>query len=155
MKKIFFYFMIFLSPVILLGQNIQSGILNTIKNDQLLSSGGCHIIMFEEQSYLISISLTDVGTKSTSVLNRIGKVKADRNLSTYINGSEITSSTESYIKEVLTIKNETKTINTTESFIESIKENSIGFVNSMVTAGYWYTEEKSTFNYAIYRKIDL
>jgi len=142
-------------PIILNAQIQDSEILQTIQKNQILSSGGCELINVDNKTYLISVSTTIVGSKNLSSLMRVGKVKADRDLATFINGSNITSYTESYVKEKLITVNDSSYLISVDSFVEYIREDSKGFVSSMRTAGYWYSDDKSLFLFAIYKEVNL
>jgi hypothetical protein len=139
----------------LFAQNQDSEILQTIKNNQILSFGGCDLIKVNDSSYLAGVAAVEVGNKKISNLVRVGKVKAEREISTFINGSSITSSTKSYFKEELITVNDSSYIETVDTFVEKIREDSEGFVQAMRPAGFWYSEDRSLFFYALYKKVDL
>ena len=130
-------------------------ILQAIKQNKVLSGGGCDLLKVEDKTYLISVSATNVGDKNLSSLIRVGKVKADRNLAAFVNGESITSYTESFVKEELIIVNDSSSLFTVDSFVEYIRADSKGFVRSMRTAGYWHSDDKSLFLYAIYKEVNL
>ncbi|MFP4471429.1 MAG: hypothetical protein ACLFPE_12120 [Bacteroidales bacterium] len=130
-------------------------LLVNIQNDQLLSYGGCNLLNFNGTDYLVGVSAVEAGNKKISTLTRIGKVKAEREISTFINGSGITSRTESYLKEELTTVNDSSHVQTTDTFVEYIREDSEGFVKKMQPAGFWYSDDRSVFYYAIYTKVNL
>lgn len=142
-------------PFLLFGQASTEIMKSNIQNNDLLMFGGCDLIEVEGQSYIAGVSAVDVGTKKMSSLVRVGKIKAEREIVTFINGSNITSSTESYIKEELITINDSSSIKTVDLFVESIREDADGFVKAMKSAGYWYSDDKSVFYYAIYKKVNL
>jgi hypothetical protein len=133
----------------------KDALLKSIQTNDLLSFGGCDLIGFANQSYLVGVSAVEVGTKKMSSLVRVGKVKAERELVTFINGSDITSSTKSYFSEELTIVNDSSSIKTIEVFVDNIREDAEGFVKGMMPAGYWFSEDKSVFYYALYKDVNL
>ena len=145
----------FILPILLSAQNPDKEILSIIQENQILSFGGCDLIQLKGKSYLAGVSAVEVGTKKISSLIRVGKVKAEREIVTFISGSDITSSTESYFKEELTIVNDSSSITTVDTFVESIREDSEGFVKAMRPAGFWYSEDKSLFFYALYKEVNL
>lgn len=150
------YLIIFLLfPIILFAQQEDSKMLQAIKNNQILSFGGCDLIKVNDTSYLAGVAAVEVGNKRISSLVRIGKVKAEREITTFINGSSITSSTKSYFKEELVTVNDSSYVNTVDTFVEKIREDSEGFVQSMRPAGFWYSEDRSLFFYALYRAVEL
>ena len=130
-------------------------LLTTIQSDPLLSYGGSNLLKFEGKDYLVGVSAVESRGKRTSMLTRIGKVKAEREVSTFINGSDITSSTESYMKEELTTVNDSSYVKTVDTFVEYIREDSEGFVKEMQPAGFWYSEDRSVFYYAIFKEFKL
>lgn len=158
MKHISFISVIFfmtLIPVIGFTQIDKEALLKTVKSNDLLSYGGCDIVGFNDQSLLVGVSAVEVGTKKMSSLMRVGKVKAERELVTFINGSDITSSTKSYYSEEFTTMNDSSYLKTVEVFIDNIREDSEGFVKGMKPGGYWFSEDKSVFYYVLYKEINL
>lgn len=154
MKK--YYVIVFLLfPIVLCAQQENSKMLQAIKNNQILSFGGCDLIKVNDTSYLAGVAAVEVGKKRISSLVRIGKVKAEREITTFINGSSITSSTRSYFKEELVTVNDSSYVNTVDTFVEKIREDSEGFVQSLRPAGFWYSEDRSLFFYALYRAVKL
>lgn len=152
-KRIILLFI--LLPVLSFAQDQDNEMLKVIKKNQILSFGGCDLIQFNDTSYLIGVAALETNKKRISTLVRIGKVKAEREISTFINGSDITSSTKSYFQEDLITKNDTSYVNTINTFVESIREDSEGFVKTMRPAGFWYSEDRSVFFYAIYKQVNL
>lgn len=144
-----------LIPVIGFTQIDKDALLQTVQTNDLLSYGGCDLIKFNDQSLLVGVSAVDVGTKKMSSLMRVGKVKAERELVTFINGSDITSSTKSYYKEELTTMNDSSYLETVDVFVENIREDAEGFVKGMKPTGYWFSEDKSVFYYVLYKEINL
>lgn len=135
------------------GQNEE--LLKVIRSNSVLSYGGSDLITFQGKTCIVGVAAVDAGKKKTSMLIRIGKVKAEREVSTFINGSDITSSTESYFREEAHTLDDTTRVMTTDVFIEQIRENSEGFVKQMQPAGFWYSEDLSVFYYAIYKEVEL
>lgn len=154
MKKSFF-FIIILFPFLVLAQQQDNEMLQAIKSNQVISFGGCDLIKINDTSYLAGVAAVEVGKKNISSLVRIGKVKAEREIATFINGSKITSSTKSYFKEELIAVNDSSYVNTIDTFVEKIREDSEGFVHSMKPAGFWYSDDRSLFFYALYKKVQL
>ena len=146
---------IFLFPLVLFAQQEDNEMLHAIKSNQILSLGGCDLIRVNDTSYLAGVAAVEVGNKRISNLIRVGKVKAEREIATFISGSNITSSTQSYFKEELVTANDSSYVNTVDTFVEKIREDSEGFVQSMRPAGFWYSEDRSLFFYALYKKVQL
>lgn len=150
-----YFVLIFLVPIALFAQQEDSKILQTIKSNQILSFGGCDLIKVNDSSYLAGVAAVEVGKKRISNLIRVGKIKAEREITTFINGSNITSSTKSYFKEELVTVNDSSYVKTVDTFVEKIREDSEGFVHSMRPAGFWYSDDRSLFFYALYKKVEL
>jgi len=154
MRLLSFSFLLFLIPVLCFSQS-KKDVLSSIKQNDLLSYGGSDIIQVQENSFIVGVSAVEVGPKRLSSLMRVGKIKAEREVLTFINGSKITSSTESYISEELVTINDSSSLKTVDVFVESIREDSEGFIKGMKPSGYWYSEDKSVFYYAIYKEVNL
>ena len=142
-------------PLVINAQNQDNEIFEVIKQNSSFEYGGANFINLDGKSYIVSVSSVAISPKNRSSLMRIGKVKADRNLATFINGSNITSSTEIYVKEELTTVNDSSYLITIDSFVEYIREDTKGFINGMRTAGYWYSKDNTLFLYAIYKEVNL
>jgi len=142
-----------LTGVIGFSQNDE--LLKAIQANSLLSYGGSDIVNFEKETYIVGVAAVEVGTKKISSLTRIGKVKAGQQVISFVNGSDITSRTESYLKEELTTINDSTAVETTETFVEYIREDTEGFVKMMQPAGFWFSEDKSVFYYALYKLVEL
>jgi len=126
-----------------------------IKTHPLISIGGCDLLNFQDKDYIVGVAAVDAEGKSMSILRRVAKVKAEREVVTFINGSDITSSTSSYIKEVATTIGEQEVVETSQEFVEKIREDSEGFVKAMKVAAYWFSEDRSVFYYAVYKEVNL
>lgn len=144
-----------LLPVISFTQIDKNALLNAVQNNDLLSFGGCDLMTFNDQTLIVGVSAVDVGSKKMSSLVRVGKIKAEREMVTFINGSDISSSTKSYYSEELTTLNDSSYLKTVDVFVENIRENAEGFVKGMKPAGYWFSEDKSVFYYALYNDVNL
>ncbi len=142
-----------LTGVIGFSQNDE--LLKVIKANSLLSYGGSDLVNFEKETYIVGVAAVEVGTKKISSLTRIGKVKAEQQVSSFVNGSDITSRTEYYLKEEQTTINDSTAVETTETFVEYIREDTEGFVKMMQPAGFWFSEDKSVFYYALYKQVEL
>ena len=147
--------LLLLLPIVLFAQNQDNEVLEAIQQNRILSFCGCDILHVKGKTCLAGVSAVEVGTKKISSLVRVGKVKAEREITTFINGSDITSRTESYMKEELITINDSSYVTTIDTFVEYIRENSEGFVKSMRPAGFWYSEDKSLFFYTLYKEVNL
>lgn len=154
MRISFIYIILILFSSIAYSQS-KDEVFSAIQAQEILSYGGCDILLVQNHNVIVGVSAVDVGTKKMSSLVRVGKIKAEREVLTFINGSTITSSTESYIKEELITINDSSSIKTVDIFVESIREDSEGFIKGMKPAGYWYSDDKSVFYYAIFKEVNI
>ena len=148
-------FLLLMAAIIFNPQNQDNEILEIIKQNSSFEYGGTNIINIDGKSFIVCVSTVAISPKNRSSLMRIGKVKADRDLTTFINGANITSYTEYYVKEELITVNDSSSLSSVESFVDDIRENTKGFINGMRTAGFWYSEDNSLFLYAIYKEVKI
>lgn len=149
MKKIILCIAIITFSITLFSQTL----LETIKEHPVISYGGSDIIEYNDTSYLVGVAAVEVGTKSISALRRVGMIKSQKEVTTFINGAEITSSTEMKTGEEVTVVDGQKSIIVSDYYLEQIRENTQGFIKSMRPLGYWYEEDKSVFYYSIYQPL--
>lgn len=149
MKKMILCIALFSISITLFSQTL----LETIKQHPVIAYGGSDIIEHNDTSYLVGVAAVEVGTKNISALRRIGMIKAQKEVTTFINGAEITSSTEMKTSEEVTVINDQKTIVVSDYYLEQIRENTQGFIKSMRPLGYWYEDDKSVFYYSIYQPL--
>jgi len=154
MRFIIIMLLFIVLPVLTFSQSKEE-VFKAIQQNEILSYGGSEILKIQDASVVVGVSAVEVGTKKMSSLVRVGKIKAEREVLTFINGSKITSSTESYIKEELVTINDSSSIKTVDIFVESIREDSEGFIKGMKPAGYWYSDDKSVFYFSIYKEVNL
>lgn len=89
---------------------------------------GVKLVEDYDNEYIISVLSLEKGTKSFSILSRVAQVKAQRQVSTFFNGSTITAE---FIIKTSETKADSAEVQTTVETIERIKENSVGFVNGL------------------------
>lgn len=89
---------------------------------------GVKLVNDYDNEYIISVLSLEKGTKSFSILSRVAQVKAQRQVSTFFNGSTITAE---FIIKTTEEKADSSEVKTTVETIEKIKENSVGFVNGL------------------------
>lgn len=124
-----------------------------VKSNPSLKDGGVAFIDMNSIPCLIVVSNVIVGTKSIPQLQRIGKVKADRDALAFINGEEITSSIKSFISEETIVENRETSYKSVDYYEETILSNVTGFINGMTPGGYWFSEDKSVYYYISYKLI--
>ena len=89
---------------------------------------GVKLVEDYDNEYIISVLSLEKGTKSFSILSRVAQVKAQRQVSTFFNGSTVTAE---FIIKTTEEKADSSEVQTTVETIEKIKENSVGFVNGL------------------------
>jgi len=89
---------------------------------------GVKLVEDYDNEYIISVLSLEKGTKSFSILSRVAQVKAQRQVSTFFNGSTVTAE---FIIKTTEEKADSSEVKTTVETIEKIKENSVGFVNGL------------------------
>lgn len=91
---------------------------------------GVKVVDDYDHKYLISVvSLEKAKYSSSSVMHRVAQVKSQSQANTFFNGSTISS--DLVIKTTEQKEKDSSVSKSTVETIESIKENSIGFVNAM------------------------
>ena len=89
---------------------------------------GVKMVEDYDNEYIISVLSLEKGTKSFSILSRVAQVKAQRQVSTFFNGSTVTAE---FIIKTTEEKADSSEVKTTVETIEKIKENSVGFVKGL------------------------
>lgn len=104
---------------------------------------------YDHQYFISVISLEKAKYPSSSAMNRVAQVKAQQQANTFFNGSTISS--DLVIKTTET-KDSTSTKSTVE-MIESIRENSAGFVQGMELLSNFDTDEGKRMVFIYYREM--
>ncbi len=112
---------------------------------------GVKIVEDYDNKYMLSVLSLEKGDKSTSILTRIAQTKAQRQVSTFFNGAEITSE---FIIKTTEEKADSAEVKTTIETIESIKENSAGFVNGIELLTNFDIEEGKRILFIYYKKME-
>ncbi len=109
---------------------------------------GVKVVEDYDNKYFISVvSLEKAKYPSSSAMIRVAQVKARQQASTFFNGSTITSDLVIRTSET---KTKDSTTNVTE-MIESIKENSVGFVKGMELLSNFPIEEDKRMVFIYFR----
>jgi len=90
-----------------------------------------------------------------SALRRVGMIKAQKEVVTFVNGAKITSSESMLTSETLIDTNGRQTYILKDEYVEQIREDSQGFVRSLQPLGFWFEDDKSVFYYAIYKQVTM
>ena len=152
MKRLFLtFFIVVITAVGSLYAQDNDVLLEQVKQNPILSWGGCDLVQMDGIEYLVAVSSVEVGTKKLPQLRTIAAAKAKRELLLMIKGSNITSSTEMTTSEEVVVVNGESTVSTIETYFEKIRESADGFVQGMVPLGLWYSDDRSLFFYAIYK----
>lgn len=104
---------------------------------------------YVHQYFISVISMEKAKYPSSSTMNRVAQVKAQQQANTFFNGSTISS--DLVIKTTET-KDSTSTKSTVE-MIESIRENSVGFVQGMELLTNFDIEEGKRMVFIYYREM--
>lgn len=155
MKRLFLtFFIVVIAAAGSLRAQGNDALLEQVKQNPVLSWGGCDIVQMDGIEYLVAVSSVEVGTKKLPQLRTIAAAKAKRELLLMIKGSTITSSTEMTTAEEVVVVNGESKVSTVETYFEKIRESADGFVQGMVPLGLWYSDDRSLFFYAIYKSIN-
>ena len=155
MKHLFLtFFIVVIATVGSLRAQGNDALLEQVKQNPVLSWGGCDLVQMDGIEYLVAVSSVEVGTKKLPQLRTIAAAKAKRELLLMIKGSNITSSTEMTTSEEVVVVNGESTVSTIETYFEKIRESADGFVQGMAPLGLWYSDDRSLFFYAIYKSIN-
>ena len=127
---------------------------NYIKDKSHIRKGGCDLFNFKEDTYIIAVASVIVDTKNELNCKKVGKVKAKKEIISYINGSEISSYTELTTSETVSETLNGCKIEAKQEYIERIKEKVFGIINQCTPLGGWYSEDGSVYYYAIFKLIE-
>lgn len=112
---------------------------------------GVKLVEDYDNEYIISVLSLEKGTKSFSILSRVAQVKAQRQVSTFFNGSTVTAE---FIIKTTEEKADSSEVKTTVETIEKIKENSVGFVNGLELLTNFDIEEGNWMLFIYIKKIE-
>jgi hypothetical protein len=112
---------------------------------------GVKLVNDYDNEYIISVLSLEKGSKSASIISRIAQVKAQRHVSTFFNGSNITAE---FIVKTTEEKADSSEVKTTVETIEKIKENSVGFVNGLELLSNFDIEEGKRMLFIYIKKIE-
>jgi len=113
---------------------------------------GVKMVEDYDNKYIISVlSLEKAKYTSSSIMTRVAQTKAQRQVSTFLNGAVITSE---FIIKTTEEKADSSEVKTTVETIEKIKENSVGFVNGLELLTNFDIEEGNRMLFIYLKKID-
>lgn len=153
MKCVLLTLLVLLFPLALRSQS--DSLIATVKQHPIIGMGGAEVVPFKGEAFIVGVGYVEIKGQSRSVLERIGKIKAEKEIAILINGSDFTSSAVAVIEQIVTTKEGERTVDEQTSYFQTIKENSEGFIHSMSKLSSWKSEDKSMFFYAIYKPINI
>jgi hypothetical protein len=113
---------------------------------------GVKVLESAEDNYFISvISLEKAKYTSQSIMMRVAQVKAQSQANTFFNGSTISS--DFIIKTTEEKQKDSVNTKTTLETIETIRENSIGFVKAMELLTNFDIEDEKRMIFIYYKKL--
>ena len=155
MKRLFLIFFIIATAAVgSLRAQGNEALLESVKQNPILSWGGCDIVPMDGTEYLVAVSSVEVGTKKLPQLRTVAAAKAKRELLLMIKGSNVTSSTEMTTSEEVVVVNGESSVKSVETYFEKIREDADGVVQGMAPLGMWYSDDRSLFFYALYKSIN-
>jgi hypothetical protein len=114
---------------------------------------GVKVIEGYDENYFISvISLEKAKYTSQSIMMRVAQVKAQSQANTFFNGSTI--SLDFIVKTTEEKQKDSSTTETTIETIESIRENSIGFVKAMELLTNFDIEDGNRMVFIYYKELE-
>lgn len=138
-------------PAQMMAQN--NVVLDYIQHQSDIKEGGSGLFKFKEDTFLVTVASTAVGTKNEASCKAIGIGKAKRDMMAYVNGSEITSYTELITSEDIIEACNSKSVIAEQKFVEYIREKVIGTIKEVKTLGGWYSDDMSMYYFAIYKLV--
>ena len=137
---------------------VQAGSIETllkyVQHKSDIREGGTNVYNYEGQTYVVSVAVVAVGTKTELNCKTVGAAKAKKEMLAYVNGSEISSYTELKNSEIVTETLEGTKVEAKQEYTEVIRERVIGMINSVVPLGGWYSDDKGVYYYAIYKIVE-
>jgi len=152
-KKLFLIMLLFSQLILAQDFNEEKTTLTNFLKRMYNSSPfeGVKVVEDYDKSYFISVvSLDKAKYPNTSTMTRVAQVKARQQASAFFNGSTISS-------DLVIRTTETKTKDSTTTvteMIESIKENSVGFVQGMELLSNFLIEEDKRMVFIYFRLLE-
>ena len=125
-----------------------------IKNESGIKEGGTDLFLYDNTTYIISVSSVVVNSKSESDCKKVGATKAKKEMLSYLNGSDISSYTELTYSETVEDSLDGKKVSVKQEYVEVVREKVMGTINQTVPLSSWYSDDKTVFYYAIYKIVE-
>ena len=145
--------MLFISSAVLSAQNDMTPVLKFIQTKSTIAEGGTELFEYKGTSYLISVAQVIVNTKTEAQCKTVGSAKAKKEMLAYVNGADITSSTILNTSETVVDDINGRRVESTQEYVEKIKETVIGTINQISPLGGWYSADRSVYYFAIYKAV--
>lgn len=145
--------MLFISSAVLSAQNDMTPVLKFIQTKSTIAEGGTELFEYKGTSYLISVAQVIVNTKTEAQCKTVGSAKAKKEMLAYVNGADITSSTILNTSETVVDDVDGRNVESTQEYVEKIKETVIGTINQISPLGGWYSADRSVYYFAIYKAV--
>lgn len=145
--------MLFISSAVLSAQNDMTPVLKFIQTKSTIAEGGTELFEYKGTSYLISVAQVIVNTKTEAQCKTVGSAKAKKEMLAYVNGADITSSTILNTSETVVDDVDGRKVESTQEYVEKIKETVIGTINQISPLGGWYSADRSVYYFAIYKAV--
>ena len=134
-------------------QTNMTSLCHYIQKKSAIATGGTEIYEYNGTTYIISVAPVVVNDKSEGQCKTVGNSKAKREMLSYINGADITSSTILTNSETVSTTLDGTRVECKQEYIESIKEDVIGTISQASPLGGWYSLDRSVYYFAIYKVI--
>tara|TARA_B100000795_G_C22788556_1_gene435804 strand:+ start:1808 stop:2338 length:531 start_codon:yes stop_codon:yes gene_type:complete len=129
----------------------ESKLLSYVKNQYSdVPFEGARYIKINDCNYMIGVGISAVRkSKSNSITNRIAKLKAQNQISSLVNKTELTSSEVVKISE----KVDNDNVDYFESYSSEISSNLFGFISGMQTLTAFKSSDNSTLVYVLFQEL--
>lgn len=155
MKRLIVLVLLVCGSIFNVSAQLPTTILDYIQHNSDIKEGGCNVFSYNDSSYIICVSQVVVGNKNESTCRTVGAAKSKRDILSFVNGSDITSSMELRIEETVNEFSSGTSIQLKQEYVEIIKENVVGSINQCTPLGGWYSSDGSVYYYAIYKILNL
>lgn len=155
MKKLFILTLLVCGCIFNVSAQLPTTMLNYIQCKSDIREGGCNVFSYNNTSYIICVSQVVVGDKNESACRTVGAAKAKRDILAFVNGSDITSSTELRTEESVEELSSGVSRQLKQEYVEVIKESVVGSINQCTPLGEWYSTDKSVYYFAIYKILNI
>lgn len=130
-------------------------LIKIVQKHPIISTGGADLIPFNQETFIVGVGFVEIKGQSRSILERVGKIKAEKEIAILINGSDFTSSAKVILEQIVTVTDGNRVIKNNTNYLQYIKENSEGFIHSMTKLSTWKSDDNSMFYYSIYKPLNI